>query len=60
MDGEPVNLIFLILVPEENQNDLHLKILQILARKLTDQEFKQKLLQVSDKDQLGQILSEIQ
>ncbi|EKU93687.1 EIIBCA-Man [Alloiococcus otitis] len=60
MDGEPVNLIFLILVPEENQNDLHLKILQILARKLTDSEFRQKLLQVSDKEQLEQILSEIQ
>lgn len=42
MDGEPVQMIFLIAAPE-GANDLHLKALSQLARMLMREEFRQKL-----------------
>jgi fructose-specific phosphotransferase system IIA component len=42
MDGEPVNMVFLIAAPE-GANDEHLKALSQLARMLMRSEFRQKL-----------------
>ncbi|WP_152658407.1 PTS sugar transporter subunit IIA [Oceanobacillus sp. CFH 90083] len=57
LDGKPVNLMFLIAVPESS-NDTHLKILSQLSRKLMHEEVRQKLLQMQTKDELYEILGD--
>ena len=42
-DGQPVNLIFVLLVPER-ANDLHLQILGELAQMFSDPQFRNRLL----------------
>lgn len=59
LDGHPVNVAFLILVPERHKGDMHLKILQILARKLMDPEFKASLLNAKTRDEVYGILEEV-
>lgn len=59
LDGQPVNVAFLILVPERHKGDMHLKILQILARKLMDPEFKASLLNAKTRDEVYEILEEV-
>lgn len=49
LDGEPVNIVFLIAVPEESPNE-HLKILASLSRRLMDEEFVKKLKETDDKE----------
>jgi fructose-specific phosphotransferase system IIA component len=51
MDGEPVNMVFLIAAPE-GANDLHLKALSQLARMLMRDEFRQKLRSAQTPDQV--------
>ncbi|MED0656419.1 fructose PTS transporter subunit IIA [Anoxybacillus ayderensis] len=46
LDGEKVKLIFMIAVPEQYAGNEHLKILQLLARKLMDDEFREQLLTI--------------
>ncbi|AOF48638.1 MAG: fructose PTS transporter subunit IIA [Tetragenococcus koreensis] len=41
---ERVRLIFLIGVPNESENNLHLKFISQLSKKLLDQEFRTKLM----------------
>lgn len=55
----PVQIVFLILVPEEQKGDVHLKILQILARKLVDESFTQELIEASTKDEVYDLLKTI-
>lgn len=43
MDGEPVDLVFLIGVPAADTGSLHLRILANLSRKLMKDEFRQAL-----------------
>lgn len=59
LDGQPVNVAFLILVPAKHQGDMHLKILQILARKLMDPAFKESLLNATTKEEVYNILKEV-
>ncbi|RBW68862.1 PTS fructose transporter subunit IIA [Bacillus taeanensis] len=59
MDGDDANLIFMIAVPEQNAGDDHLKILQLLSRKLMDDEFRASLLEASSKEQVVNLLSEL-
>lgn len=59
LDGQPVNAAFLILVPEKHKGDMHLKILQILARKLMDPEFKTSLLNAKSREDIYEILKEV-
>lgn len=59
LDGEAAKLIFMIAVPENSRGDMHLKILQRLSRKLMDDDFRQALLEASDKKAINQLLSEI-
>ena len=46
-DGEPVNLIFVLLVPER-ATDLHLQILDELAQMFSDRQFRNRLLACDD------------
>ena len=55
LDDEPVNLIFLIAVPENEGNE-HLKILQVLAGSLMDDEFKEEILNAADEEALEGLL----
>ncbi|MGO3779427.1 MAG: fructose-specific PTS transporter subunit EIIC [Enterococcus viikkiensis] len=59
LDGEAAKLIFMIAVPENSRGDMHLKILQRLSRKLMDDDFRQALLEASDKKAINQLLSEM-
>ena len=51
MDGEPVNLIFLIAVPEESDN-VHLQILSYISRKLMHSEVRGKLMKAENYDEI--------
>jgi fructose-specific phosphotransferase system IIA component len=48
LDGAPVSILFMILVPEESHTE-HLKILSKLARKLMHEDFIEKIKQTDDK-----------
>ena len=55
LDDEPVNLVFLIAVPEGEGNE-HLKILQVLAVSLMDDEFKDEIIAAKDKETICEML----
>lgn len=59
-DGTLAKLIFMIAVPEESAGNEHLKILQMLSRKLMNEEFREKLLSVTAKEEAFQLLSQIE
>lgn len=56
LDDEPVNLVFLIAVPEDEGNE-HLKILQVLAVSLMDDEFKEEILNATDEKVIEELLN---
>ncbi|MGG6309405.1 fructose-specific PTS transporter subunit EIIC [Paenibacillus macerans] len=58
-DGTPAKLIFMIAVPAENKGNEHLKILQMLSRKLMDDDFREQLLKVTTKQQAFELLDQI-
>jgi len=58
-DGQPVNLIFVLLVPER-ATDLHLQILSELAQMFSDQAFREKLLKVESALDMHQSIAEWQ
>ena len=53
-DGQPVNLIFVLLVPER-ANDLHLQILGELAQMFSDTQFRSSLLACKDTGSIHQL-----
>ena len=53
-DGQPVNLIFVLLVPER-ANDLHLQILGELAQMFSDTPFRNRLLACKDTASIHQL-----
>ena len=55
-DGTPAKIIFMIAVPEESAGDAHLKILQMLSRKLMDENFRNDLLNVKTKEDAYRLL----
>lgn len=57
LDDEPVNMVFLIAVPEDG-GDEHLKILQILAITLMDDEFREEIFNATDKEVIEELLLE--
>jgi fructose-specific phosphotransferase system IIA component len=59
-DGTPAKLIFMIAVPEESAGNEHLKILQMLSRKLMNEEFREQLLSIETKEQAIELLGQIQ
>lgn len=58
-DGQPVNLIFVLLVPER-ATDLHLQILSELAQMFSDQAFREQLLKAQSADAMHQSIAEWQ
>ena len=58
-DGQPVNLIFVLLVPER-ATDLHLQILSELAQMFSDQAFREQLLKVESAPAMHQAIAEWQ
>ncbi|WP_077623641.1 PTS fructose transporter subunit IIABC [Sediminibacillus massiliensis] len=60
MDGTDAKLVFMIAVPEKSQGDAHLKILQMLSRKLMDENYREQLLSVQSKEEAYQLLKEIE
>lgn len=60
MDGTEAKLIFMIAVPAESEGNAHLKILQMLSRKLMDDEYRDRLLAVKNKEEAYELLKEVQ
>ncbi|WP_172195996.1 PTS fructose transporter subunit IIABC [Saccharibacillus qingshengii] len=58
-DGSGAKLIFMIAVPENGRGSAHLKILQMLSRKLMDDEYRAGLLSVRSKEEAFALLSEV-
>lgn len=56
LDESPVSIVFLIGVPESNVDNLHLKILSNLSRKLIDEEFINTLKDTEEKEYILDIL----
>ena len=59
LDGEPAKLIFMIAIPVDSKGDTHLKILQMLSRKLMDEQFRADLLAAADKQETLALLEKI-
>lgn len=57
LDDEKVNMVFLIAVPDGEGNE-HLKILQILAVSLMDDEFREEIEKTTDKLVIEKLLLE--
>jgi nitrogen PTS system EIIA component len=55
-DGQPVNLIFVLLVPER-ATDLHLQILGELAQMFSDKDFREQLLDSNDPAAIHQLFT---
>ncbi len=58
-DGQPVNLVFVLLVPER-ATDLHLLILGELAQMFSDEEFRNRLLASDDVASIHQLFNQWQ
>lgn len=54
IDGEPVDLIFALIVPEE-QNDQHLQVLSAIAELLQDEAVRTQLRQADSNDSLYRV-----
>lgn len=59
LDGSLSKLIFMIAVPTSHAGDEHLKILQLLSRKLMDDTFREQLIQATTKEEAYQLLEQI-
>jgi PTS system fructose-specific IIC component len=60
LDGSDAKLIFMIAVPETAAGNDHLKILQMLSRKLMNDDFREQLLHVTIKEEAFKLLKTIQ
>ncbi|WP_257347337.1 PTS fructose transporter subunit IIABC [Pseudalkalibacillus decolorationis] len=60
LDGTDAKLIFMIAVPKQSEGNEHLKILQLLSRKLMDESFRGQLLNVQTREEAYQLLEKIQ
>lgn len=59
LDGNPVEMIFMLGVPEENVDNIHLKILSNLSRKLMDEDFVKSLMKSKSKKEVIDTLNQI-
>ncbi|MCY9206344.1 PTS fructose transporter subunit IIABC [Bacillus atrophaeus] len=59
LDGSEAKLIFMIAVPKDSGGNQHLKLLQMLSRKLMDESYRERLLSVQTKEEAYQLLDEI-
>lgn len=59
LDEKPVEIVFLIGVPEKEAGNEHIQILIALSRKLIHEEFRKKLLTVNSTAELYEVLQSI-
>jgi len=59
LDDNPVQVVFLLAVPEEAASDQHLRILAALSRKLMNEEFRHELFNSVDEEKLLELLSNV-
>ncbi|WP_018086172.1 PTS sugar transporter subunit IIA [Desulfurispora thermophila] len=59
MDNNPVNMVFLIAVPEEQAGNEHLQILAAIARKLIHAEFRNQLQETKSPEEVIQVLETV-
>lgn len=57
LDGEPVDMLFLIGVPEAEAGSTHLSILAKLSRKLMKKDFRQSLREQNTTSEIMQLLT---
>lgn len=57
MDGQPAHLLFAIAVPD-NSDDTHLELLSRLSMMLMDEDFRQKLIDATDKDEFLKLIDQ--
>jgi fructose-specific phosphotransferase system IIA component len=57
---EEVRLVFLIAVPSENTNNMHLKFISQVSKKLLDDRFRELLLIEEDSNKVYELLKSIQ
>lgn len=57
-DGQKVDLVFLLAVPEECKGDQHLRLIACLSRKLIHEEFRESLRNAEDTDEIMALLDE--
>lgn len=58
-DNEMVNMIFLIGVPEENEDNIHLKVISQLSKNLLNDSFREQLENLQNNTQIYSLLSSI-
>lgn len=58
LDDEPSNLLFMIAAP--NDGDVHLEVLSRLMTILMDEDFREKLLNTSDKDEFLKVIDDME
>jgi multiphosphoryl transfer protein len=56
LDGGPVHMVILLALRESNPNGTHMKVFSRLARKLMDEEFRGRLMQI---DNPGEMISHV-
>lgn len=59
MDNNPVHMVFLIAVPEEQAGNEHLQILAALARKLVHAGFRQQLQEAGSPEEVVRVLETV-
>lgn len=58
IDGDPVDTVFLLAVPDECAGNEHLKIIAALSRKLIHEEFRNFLKTSEDPDELSEVIND--
>lgn len=59
LDGNPVSIVFLIAVPEENVGNEHLQILITISRKLMHEDFRNQLFNANTPKEVLEILQNL-
>jgi PTS system nitrogen regulatory IIA component len=57
IDGEPTHIFFVLITPEDSTG-LHLKLLARISRILKNDQFKERLLNAADRNELYEIIKE--
>lgn len=59
LDGQPVSLIFLLIVPMEKGEAIHLKLLSRLSYHLMDKKIQQQFKEAETRDDLEKLLNQL-
>ena len=57
IDGEPTHIFFVLITPEDSTG-LHLKLLARISRILKNDQFKERLLNAADQDEIFEIIKQ--